>query len=131
MGKRLRILLAEDDTSIRNMMTLRLQQLGHQVEAAENGRLALEQLNARRDGFDLVILDVQMPEVDGLEVIKRLRADPITRRLPVLVVSASEAVAGMSAGADHFLTKPHSREDLASAISFTLRMRSDQGDIDR
>ena len=123
MGKLLCVLLAEDDVSVRNLMILRLQHLGHSVRAAEDGRQALD-LALGEDHFDLVLMDVQMPEMDGLEAIRHLRANPATRALPILVVSATGTADGMQAGADHFLGKPHTKAQLQAAIAHTFEMRA-------
>lgn len=118
----LRLLLVEDDDGLRQMTAIRLRHLGHEVTLVENGIQALEVIQGQ--SFDLMLLDIQMPGMDGLEVLKRLRANPSTKDLPVLVVSASDTAAGMRAGADHFIGKPYGRKELADAIQHTFRMRA-------
>lgn len=85
-----------------------LEQQGHMVALAENGRQALEMLDAGR--FDLVLLDILMPEMDGFEVLARLKADPARRDLPVIVISALDQMDGVirciGMGAEDFLPKP-------------------------
>lgn len=130
MREQLRILVAEDDASVRQMTVLRLQQLGHLVEAVENGRRALELCHGQGRAFDLVVTDVQMPELDGLGLIRELRTHPDTRSLPILVVSCTEVADGMRAGADHFLAKPNSKKQLAEAIRHTLAMAGRPADAE-
>lgn len=85
-----------------------LEQLGHVVVLAENGRQALEILSA--GGFDLVLLDILMPEMDGFQVLERLKADPVQRELPVIVISALDemdsVIRCIGMGAEDFLPKP-------------------------
>lgn len=122
MREQLRILVAEDDASVRQMTALRLQQLGHRVEAVEDGRRALALCHGQGRAFDLVVTDVQMPELDGPALIRELRTHPDTRNLPILVISCAQTAEGMRAGADHFLAKPHTKKQLAEAIQHTLTM---------
>ena len=85
-----------------------LEQQGHTVELAENGREALEMLN--EGGFDLVLLDILMPEMDGYEVLARLKGDPVRRDLPVIVISALDEMESVirciGMGAEDYLPKP-------------------------
>jgi len=93
-----------------NRMQLKrsLEQQGHAVSLAENGRLALEVLGAA--GFDLVLLDILMPEMDGYEVLERLKSDPAHRDLPVIVISALDEMESVirciGMGAEDYLPKP-------------------------
>lgn len=85
-----------------------LEQQGHVVVLAENGRQALEILSA--GGFDLVLLDILMPEMDGFQVLERLKSDPVNRELPVIVISAVDemdsVIRCIGMGAEDFLPKP-------------------------
>jgi CheY-like chemotaxis protein len=83
-----RILVVDDDDSNRDMLSRRLARLGHGVSVAENGRRALEMLAS--ESFDLMLLDLQMPELNGYQVLERLRADATLSEVPVIVLSASE-----------------------------------------
>ena len=85
-----RILVVDDNEDNRDLLRRRLERQGHAVVTAENGRRALELLAG--GGFDLVLLDIMMPELDGYQVLERVKADPATRDLPVLMVSALDEI---------------------------------------
>src|SRR5262245_5768428 len=82
--------------------------MGHRAAAAENGRAALEAM--RRDGYDLVLLDIEMPEMDGFQVLAEIRSDLALRDTPVIVTSSLEGldnvVRSIELGAEDYLTKP-------------------------
>jgi pimeloyl-ACP methyl ester carboxylesterase/DNA-binding response OmpR family regulator len=103
-----RILLVDDHPLNRDMLGRRLERLGYYVAQAEHGRAALELLGTTP--FDLILLDIMMPELDGYAVLKALRADPERRHIPVIVLSAlddmSSIVRGIELGADDYLPKP-------------------------
>lgn len=103
-----RILLVDDHPLNRDMLSRRLERLGYYVAQAEHGRAALELLGTTP--FDLILLDIMMPELDGYAVLKALRADPERRHIPVIVLSAlddmSSIVRGIELGADDYLPKP-------------------------
>lgn len=80
------VLIVDDDLGTGRLLAMLIRQLGHQAEFVESGRKALEYLSSHRP--DLVILDVMMPGIDGLEVLRRMRADPMTADLPVVMFSA-------------------------------------------
>jgi adenylate cyclase len=102
------ILVAEDDAVARSTLTKALEQEGHRVTAAVDGRQALELLGT--EAFDAVLLDIVMPEVDGFEVLAQMKADPRLRHLPVIVITSIDDVASavrcIETGADDYLTKP-------------------------
>lgn len=102
------LLVVDDDEANRTMLARRLVRLGYKVTVAENGRRALEALQAER--FDLVLLDIQMPELNGYEVLERLKADPALRDIPVIVLSASDETERVARciemGAEDYLPKP-------------------------
>jgi two-component system sensor histidine kinase EvgS len=121
-SRRLRVLLVED--SHINQMTLRLmvEQEGHQVAVAENGRVALQMLE--QDKFDLVLMDVQMPEMDGLRATRLIRQESKGRwnpRIPVVVISAYAMVGDrerfLGSGADDYLAKPFMLSDLRAVLT--------------
>ncbi len=119
----LSILLAEDDRVNRLATGRLLEKLGHRVLAVDNGRQALAAL--AEVAFDLVILDVQMPELDGLETARLIRADPTLAGLPVVAMTA-HAMSGdrercLDAGMDDYLAKPVLRESLEEVISRLTR----------
>jgi CheY-like chemotaxis protein len=102
------ILVAEDDAVARATLTRALEQEGHRVTIAMDGRRALELLAT--EAFDAVLLDIVMPEVDGFEVLARMKADPRFRHLPVIVITSiddvTSAIRCIETGADDYLTKP-------------------------
>ncbi len=103
-----RLLIVDDDPGNRAVLCRRLRREGHHADAAGDGRQALEMLT--REGYDLVLLDVMMPEMDGYEVLRRLKADTAWRNIPVIMISALEemdsVVRCIELGAEDYLTKP-------------------------
>jgi adenylate cyclase len=116
------ILVVDDDPINRTMLTRLLEQDGHRVETAADGGRALEMLHA--DPFDVVLLDVVMPEMDGYEVLSRLKADDALRHLSVLMITAVDDVASaarcIELGADDYLPKPFDPTVLRARISAGL-----------
>ena len=121
MGKR--ILIAEDDKDVGDILTHMLGPSGYTVELAKDGQEAIEKLRMSR--FDLAIVDMAMPNVDGLTVIRRLRADPETQKMPTLVLTACafgpDQEKAIRAGCDVFITKPFDPEQLLEKIQELLR----------
>ena len=116
----LRILLAEDEPDNQTLALELLRQLGYHAEVASDGAEVLDRL--RRHRFDLVLMDVMMPQVDGLEATRRLRRElPVDRQPHVIALTAralrSDREACLAAGMDGYLAKPVRLEDLASALS--------------
>ncbi len=108
---RKRILVAEDNTMNQMLMRLLLERIGHECTIAENGKVALERL---RDGqYDLLLLDMQMPVMDGMETLEAIRKDPVLSGLPVIALTASamkgDAERFIEAGCDDYLSKPIDR----------------------
>jgi diguanylate cyclase (GGDEF)-like protein len=122
-----RILIADDDEDIRAYLEVTLALEGYEVLEAVDGVEALEE--ARSGAPDLVLLDVMMPRMDGLEVLRRLREDARTAHLPVVLLTArsqaSDTVEGLDAGADSYLTKPFDADVLLAHVRAALR-RADQ-----
>jgi two-component system response regulator MtrA len=114
------VLLVEDDPSIREVATLGLEQAGFRVTASGDGREALDLFGA--GSFDLVVLDVMLPSLDGLEVCKRIRAGS---RTPIVILSARgelhDVVVGLELGADDYVTKPFELPELVARIKAVLR----------
>lgn len=120
-----RLLVADDDEGNRTMLSRRLIRLGHSVALAVNGRDALEKLRAEK--FDLLLLDIQMPELNGYQVLEQIKADPALRELPVIVLSASsetERVAHcVELGAEDYLPKPFDPVLLQARIGACLEKK--------
>lgn len=119
----MKILVAEDETPIRNNIVSLLRMEGFDVVEASNGRIALAL--AREHMPELVLSDVMMPELDGLGLLELLRADPVTASIPLIFLSARTERAdrrkGMNLGADDYLGKPFSRDELLEAVNARLK----------
>lgn len=115
-----RILIVEDEEKIARFVTLELEHEGYQVEHAADGRTAVD-LTLERD-YDLILLDVLLPQLNGMEVLRRVRKH---KDVPVIMVTARDAVmdkvAGLDAGADDYLTKPFAIEELFARIRVALK----------
>jgi two-component system response regulator MprA len=120
----MRILVVDDDRSVRESLRRSLAFNGYQVELAGDGHAALDSVTAQRP--DAMVLDVMMPRLDGLEVCRRLRGSGDD--LPILVLTARDAVsdrvAGLDAGADDYLPKPFALEELLARLRALLRRRT-------
>jgi len=118
-----RILVIEDEADIRKILEYNLTREGYRVAIEEDGEEALEHI--LRDAPDLVLLDLMLPGLDGLEVCRRLKADPITRAIPVIMVTAkgdeSDVVLGLGMGADDYVAKPFSPKELVARVRTVLR----------
>ena len=131
-----RLLVADDNKVNRLLLSRSLELQGHRVTTAENGRVALELL--KREAFDLVLLDMEMPEMDGFQVLEHLAGDAQLRDLPVIVTSSLEGVAHVvrciELGADDYLHKPVNPVLLKARIDSSLekkRLRDQQKDLVR
>ncbi len=129
-----RLLVADDNKVNRLLMGRNLELQGHKVAMAENGRAALDAL--RRESFDLLLLDIEMPDLDGFQVMEQLAADPALRDLPVIVTSSLEGVAhvvrAIELGADDYLRKPVNPVLLKARIASSLekkRLRDQQKEL--
>lgn len=122
-----RVLIVDDMEDNRNLISLLLSRLGLEIDTAENGRVALEKIP--EGNFDLILLDMQMPEVDGREVARTLRAEGST--IPIIAVTASfldeSLQENLKAGCDYCLSKPFRREELVESV---LRFLSEDRESD-
>ena len=131
-----RLLVVDDNRVNRLLLTRNLDLMGHRVVAAENGRVALETM--RRDAFDLVLLDIEMPEMNGFQVLEQIRGDLQLRDVPVIVTSSLEGldnvVRCIELGAEDYLTKPVNPVLLKARIGASLekkRLRDQQKELVR
>ena len=120
------ILVVDDDAHIREVARFALSKAGHRVELATDGAIAYDRL--RRGGIDLVVLDILMPELDGLSLCRKLRAD---ERVPIVFLSSrgeeADRVHGLELGADDYVTKPFSPRELVARVAAVLRRTSGEG----
>ena len=121
-----KILLVEDEEKLARFVELELTHAGYQVEKAFDGRTGLEL--AEKGGFDLLLLDIMLPGLNGLEVLRRLRKEG--SGVPVIMLTARDAVmdkvTGLDMGADDYVTKPFSIEELLARIRAALRKQTVQ-----
>ena len=114
------ILVADDDLHIREVISFALEKAGMRVTLAEDGRKALEQF--KLNGIDLIVLDINMPEFDGLEVCKEIRK---TSDIPILFLSSRDdeidRILGLEIGGDDYVTKPFSPRELVARINVILK----------
>ena len=121
-----KILVIEDDPVSSRLASYTLEKAGYQVVTASNGLQGLRK--ARSEKPDLLILDVMLPGVDGFEICHRLRADPQTAQLPILMLSAKfqeiDRQTGLKAGANVYLTKPVSPSEMVSRVEELLAQKT-------
>jgi DNA-binding response OmpR family regulator len=117
------ILVVDDDPVIQKLLAVNFEMEGYHVVTASDGEEALDRVAAERPA--VVVLDVMMPKVDGIEVLRRIKASPHTANTPVLLLSAKAQAKdiddGMAAGADFYLTKPFEPLDLLDRVAWLLR----------
>ncbi len=123
VGRPLKVLIVEDESQVAKLIELELNYEGYQVEIAKNGKEALEKVEKFKP--DLVILDWILPEIDGLEVTRRIRSDG--NDVPLIVLTAKDAlsdkVMSLDSGADDYLTKPFATEELLARIRAVVRRK--------
>lgn len=117
------VLVAEDEASIREIIAITLKRGGYNVTEAENGEEALRAYNSNNKAFDVVLLDIMMPVMDGLEVCKRLREQ--SRNIGIIMLTAKtqemDKVSGLLMGADDYITKPFSPSELIARVDAVYR----------
>ena len=120
-----RILIADDEVNLRDILRIQLERHGFVVLAAENGQQAVE--IALKEQPDVIILDVMMPLVDGFAVLGRLKAHPDLRTIPVIMLTARgqerDVLSGLQAGAADYIVKPFSLKELIARVDVALRVR--------
>jgi two-component system, OmpR family, alkaline phosphatase synthesis response regulator PhoP len=121
-----RILVVDDEEDILELVRFHLTREGYQLALASSGEEALKK--AGRETFDLVVLDLMLPGLDGLEVAKALKSDAKTKSLPIIMLTAkgedADIVTGLEIGADDYITKPFSPRVLTARVKAVLRRRS-------
>ena len=126
MNNPARILVADDNETNRDILATRLEANGYEVLHAADGEEALAVTRERRP--DLILLDIMMPKLDGIEVCKRLKADATVPFTPIVLVTAKaesgDVVEGLDAGADEYLTKPIDQKALVARVRALLRLKA-------
>jgi len=122
------ILVVDDEEDILELVRFNLNREGYQVDGALNGEEALKK--ARRSPLDLIVLDLMLPGIDGLEVAKSLKKDSKTQHIPIVMLTAkgeeSDVVTGLELGADDYITKPFSPKILLARIRAVLRRKASE-----
>ena len=118
-----KILIIEDQSNIIELIRFNLEQAGYQVDYALDGEAGLEQINKNR--YDLLILDLMLPKIDGLTLCTMLRKQPETHKMPIIVLTAKstelDKIVGLEMGADDYVTKPFSVRELIARVKALLR----------
>jgi DNA-binding response OmpR family regulator len=131
-----KIVIIEDESDILEVIEYNLKREGYEVLTSQDGEEGLEQIG--RSAPDLVVLDLMLPNIDGIEICRRLKSDPVTRSIPVIIVTAkgeeSDIVLGLGVGADDYVTKPFSPKELVARVKAVLRrgqLKDSTGEQDR
>ena len=118
-----RVLIVEDEPDIRDLLAFHLEREGYHVTRSRTGADALRQVRARPP--DLILLDLMLPELDGLEVCRRLRQDPRTASVPIVMLTARgeevDRILGLELGADDYIVKPFSPKEVVARVRAVLR----------
>lgn len=127
MEQKISVLVVEDEEDILALLHFNLIKAGYLVECASGGKEAL--MSVAEGKPDLILLDLMLPGIDGLEVCRRLRADDETREIPIIMLTAcgeeADVVRGLELGADDYVTKPFSIKVLLARVQTVLRRRSE------
>ncbi len=117
-----KILVVEDEKNIRDLIKFNLENAGYEVETAADGKEAMDKLS---EEIDLVVLDLMLPEIDGMEVCRRMRGDEELRQIPIIMLTAKgeevERILGLEMGADDYMTKPFSPRELVARTKAIFR----------
>lgn len=123
-----KLLIVEDEADIRELISFNLEMSGYEVEKARDGEEGLSLAKAKE--FDLIILDLMLPGMDGIKVCSQLRKDPSTAHIPVIMLTArsedEDIVNGLESGADDYITKPFSPRVLIARVKAALRHSSSE-----
>ena len=129
-GNAPQVLVVDDEPDMVELLTVNLRHAGFEVATAGDGTAALRQVHMRMP--DLVLLDLRLPGMSGLEVCQQLRSDPATARLPIIIVSGrtteNDRVLGLELGADDYVTKPFSPRELVLRSKILLRRNAPPAD---
>ncbi|MGB8658126.1 MAG: response regulator transcription factor [Candidatus Zixiibacteriota bacterium] len=127
-----KILIIEDDKDIVDLLKLYLTKEGFVHKEASDGFSGLQK--AKAESFDLIILDLMLPEMDGLQVCKELRGDPKTASIPIIMLTAkaeeTDKIVGLELGADDYVTKPFSPKELVARVKALLRRTERKPELD-
>ena len=122
----IKILVVEDERAISDLIRMNLEDAGYACTCVYDGMVAADQIE--KQTFDLVLLDIMLPDEDGLEIVRKLRAIPDTKKVPVIMVTAKtteiDKVKGLDIGADDYITKPFGVMELISRVKALLRRTS-------
>jgi two-component system phosphate regulon response regulator PhoB len=125
-----KILVIEDEHDIRELISYNLENAGYEVLKSSAGNPGIE--TAKKEIPDLILLDIMLPDIDGLDVCRRLKRDDKTRDIPVIMLTAksedSDVISGLEIGAEDYITKPFSPRVLAARIRAVLRRNSEAAD---
>src|SRR6202158_1316032 len=128
-----RVLLIEDDRDIVELVRYNLEREGFQVAAATDGASGLAQV--KKTPPDVLVLDLMLPKISGLEICKEIRRDPALNRLPILMLTArgeeSDRIVGLELGADDYVTKPFSPRELVARVKALLRRVEPAGAVEK
>jgi two-component system phosphate regulon response regulator PhoB len=124
------VLVVEDEKDLADLLVYNLRRAGYQVAVAMSGLKALKAVSERRP--DLILLDIMLPELSGTEVASRIRANPETASIPIIMLTAKgeevDQVVGLTVGADDYITKPFSMKVLLARVEAVLRRTTRTGD---
>ena len=128
-----RVLVVDDNVQNLELLVANLDPLGCKVSTAVDGIEALEKVRSAQ--FDLILLDIMMPRMSGFEVCRKLKSDPETRDIPILMVTALNELGdierGVECGTDDFISKPVNRLELLTRVKSLLRVRHLKNNLDR
>ncbi|MBN1764761.1 MAG: response regulator transcription factor [Sedimentisphaerales bacterium] len=127
-----KIVLVDDEDAILELLTYNFSRQGYEVFCAETGREALRLIDSRKP--EIIILDLMLPDIDGLEICKQLKRNPRTEQIPIVMLTAkgeeADIVTGLELGADDYVTKPFSFKVLASRVRNILNRRKNYANVE-